>query len=144
MSGGAPIKLAAATFPFGGTFTDDGSIVYVRDEVSGLMLLRPGTGKLESLTRPNGGDSGFSHTWPQAVPGGEYILFTINAKMNRGLAALSLKTRRWQLVLPGVNGGAVAAGAGSIVRVFLSDPNAGSELAVQEAKRQFALKDRPA
>jgi hypothetical protein len=44
VSGGAPIKIAPDTFPFGGTFLEDGSIVHVRDEMSGLVMVRPGDG----------------------------------------------------------------------------------------------------
>jgi serine/threonine-protein kinase len=134
VSGGAPIKIAPATFPFGGTFLEDGSIVYVRDEMSGLVMVRPGSDQPELLTRPDGGDNGFSHTWPQALPGGEYVVFTLNAKKNRGIAALSLKTRAWQLVLPGVSGGgAVGEGVDSIVRLFVSDRSAGVKAALLNA-----------
>ena len=123
--GGTPVQIAPATFPFGGTFTDDGSVVYVPDEVSGLRLIRPGGGNVEVLTKPDGADAGFAHIWPQAVPGTEYVLFTIQGRRERGVAALSLKTLRWQLVLKGAVGGVASAGFNSMVRLFASDPAAG-------------------
>ena len=123
--GGAPVQIAPATFSFGGTFTDDGSVIYVPDEVSGLRLIHPGSGNVEVLTRPDGGENGFAHTWPQALSGTEYVLFTIQGRRSRGVAALSLKTRRWQLVLKGVLGGVASASSNTIVRLFVSDPAAG-------------------
>ncbi len=121
--GGAPIKLAPATFPFGGTFLEDGSVVYVPDETSGLTLIRPGRTEPESLTRPDGGEDGYSHLWPLALPGGKYVLFAIQGKQKRGIVALSLKTRQRTLVVPGVSAGAAGAIAGSTVRMFVSDLN---------------------
>ena len=122
-SGGAPVTLAAATFPFGGTFLEDGSVVYVPDETSGLMLIRPGRTEPESLTRPDGGENGYSHLWPQALPGGKYVLFAIQGKQKRGIAAFSLETRKWELVVPGVTAGVAGTIVGSTVRIFVSDLN---------------------
>jgi serine/threonine protein kinase len=121
-SGGAPVKLADGTFPFGGTFLEDGSVVYVPDETSGLMLIRPGRTEPESLTRPDGGENGYSHLWPQALPGGKYVLFAIQGK-KRGIAVFSMETHKWELVVPGVSAGVAGANAGSMVRMFVSDLN---------------------
>ena len=77
------------------------------------------------LTKPDGGDNGFAHIWPQAVSGTEYVLFTIQGRRQRGVAVLSLKTHRWELVLNGAFGGVASAGSSSMVRLFASDPAAG-------------------
>jgi serine/threonine protein kinase len=130
IGGGAPIKLAAATVPFGGTFLEDGSIVYVPDETSGLMMIRPGRTEPESLTRPDGTENGFEHIWPEALPGGTYVLFSIGGKNKRGIAIYSMKTRQWQLVVPGVSSGAAGAQSGSSVRVFVNDLNTSVKAAV--------------
>jgi serine/threonine-protein kinase len=135
VSGGTPIQIASATFPFGGTFTEDGSIIYVPDEISGLRMIRPGAAKEEVLTRPDGADNGYSHTWPQALPGTEFIVFTIQGRRGRGVAALSLKTRRWEFVLPGAVGGVTAVASGSMVRLFASDPGAGIKVGLWNANR---------
>jgi serine/threonine-protein kinase len=142
VSGGTPVQIAPATFPFGGTFTDDGSVIYVPDEVSGLRLIRPGAGNVEVLTKPDGGDNGFAHIWPQVLSGTEYVLFTIQGRRSRGVAALSLKTRRWQLVLPGGFGG-VASGVSSggsshMARLFVSDPAAGVKAGLLNAAQPTA------
>jgi Tol biopolymer transport system component/predicted Ser/Thr protein kinase len=130
IGGGAPIKLAAATFPFGGTFLEDGSVIYVPDETSGLMMIRPGRGEPESLTRPDGNENGHEHIWPEALPGGSYVLFSIGGKNKRGIALYSMKTRQWQLVVPGVSAGAAGAQSGSSVRVFVNDLNTSVKAAV--------------
>jgi Tol biopolymer transport system component/predicted Ser/Thr protein kinase len=121
--GGAPIKLAGATFPFGGAFLEDGSVVYVPDETSGLRLIHRGSTEPESLTRPDGGENGYSHVWPQTLPGGKYVLFVIQGKEKRGIAALALETRKWALVVQGVSAGLTGANSGSAVRIFVSDFN---------------------
>ena len=130
IAGGSPIKLAGATFAFGGTFLDDGSVVYVPDETSGLMMIRPGRTEPESLTRPDGAENGYEHIWPEALPGGTDVLFTIGGQHKRGIAVYSTKTRQWQLVLPGVSAGAAGAQTGSSVRVFVTDLNTSVKAAV--------------
>jgi len=97
--------------------------LYLPDETSGLMLIRPGRSEPESLTRPDGGQDGYSHLWPQALPGGKYVLFAIQGRQRRGIVALSLKTGQRTLVVPGVTAGTAGAGAGSTVRIFVSDLN---------------------
>jgi eukaryotic-like serine/threonine-protein kinase len=69
------------------------------------------------------------------VSGTEYVLFSIYGSHSRGVAALSLKTRRWQLVLAGKFGGFASASSGDAVRLFVSDAAAGIKAGLWNANR---------
>ncbi len=75
--GGAVIPICASTFAFGGTWTDDGSIVFAGSYPSGLSIVSADGGEVRKLTslRPTSGEIG--HWWPQVLPGDRGILFTI-------------------------------------------------------------------
>jgi Tol biopolymer transport system component len=137
LAGGSPIKLAGAPFPFGGMWNKDDSIIYVPDEVSGLMRIPAAGGMAESLTKPDGGPNGFSHLWPQPLPGGRSILFSIRGKSVDGVAVLSLDSRQWQLVLPGATGAIFLPERSSPVNssgwLVSSDESAGIRLAPFDA-----------
>jgi hypothetical protein len=97
---------------------------------SGLVRIPAAGGASESLTRPDRSKSGFSHTWPHALPGGRALLFTIAGKGVSGTAVLTLNPHHWEMVLPG-SGGAVFApsGTGSAGWLLTSDESAGLKAA---------------
>jgi len=99
VTGGAPIRLAEAAFPFGGTWNDDNTIIYTASVNSGLLRIPASGGTPESLTTPDGAAGGYGHVFPQALPGGRSVLFTIWGT-TVGSAALSLESRRSDMVLP--------------------------------------------
>ncbi len=77
IDGGAVIPICASTFAFGGTWTDDGSIVFAGSYPSGLSIVSADGGEVRKLTslRPTSGEIG--HWWPQVLPGDRGVLFTI-------------------------------------------------------------------
>ena len=77
VAGGAPIRLAEAAYPFGGTWTEDNTIIYVASLGSGLLRVPASGGTPESLTKPDGAAKGYAHVFPQALPGGRSVLFTV-------------------------------------------------------------------
>jgi Tol biopolymer transport system component len=99
VSGGAPIRLAEAPFGVGGTWTEDNTIIYAASLGSGLLRIPVSGGTPESLTNPDGAANGYAHVFPQALPGGRSVLFTIWGQM-AGNAVLSLDSHRWEMVLP--------------------------------------------
>jgi eukaryotic-like serine/threonine-protein kinase len=99
VAGGAPIRLAEALFSVGGTWTEDNTIIYAASLGSGLLRIPASGGTSESLTKPDGAANGYAHVFPQALPGGRSLLFTIWGQ-SRGNAVLSLVSRRWEIVLP--------------------------------------------
>jgi Tol biopolymer transport system component len=100
VAGGSPIRLAEAAYPFGGTWSDDNTIIYSGSINSGLLRIPASGGTPESLTKPDGAEKGYSHAFPQALPGGRNILFKIWGQTQGG-AVYSLDSGQWEMVLPG-------------------------------------------
>lgn len=85
VKGGAPVRLVEAPYPFGGAWTGHGRIIYAASLSSGLLQIPASGGTAISITRPDGAVSGYAHVFPQALPGGRSVLFTIWGQ-NRGTA----------------------------------------------------------
>jgi hypothetical protein len=64
--------------PRGGLWLADGTIVLAPSQTSGLARVSDRAGPLVPLTRLAPGEQ--SHRWPQAVPGGKRVLFTMAPK----------------------------------------------------------------
>ena len=114
VAGGAPVRLAEATYPFGGTWNDDNTIIYTESLSSGLRRVAASGGVPESLTRPDGAAKGYAHVFPQALPGGSKVLFTVWGQ-SQGNAVLSLDSGNWEVVL--TQPGFAARDCGRAVRV---------------------------
>jgi serine/threonine protein kinase len=117
VAGGSPIKVADAPQPYGGTWNEDDTLVFTTALGSGLLRVPAGGGAPESLTKPDGAAAGLGHTWPQALPGGRRVLFTLHGKGTSGTAVFDLGTRRWEVVLPERVGGVFGASG----HLFVSD-----------------------
>lgn len=126
VTGGAPIRLAEATYPQGGTWNEDNTIIYTPSLGSGLMRVAASGGTPEALTKPDGAANGYAHVFPQALPGGRKLLFTIWGQ-TQGNAVLSLDSRRWDLVLssPSLKFGVFEPTNGSAGRLLMVDQSAG-------------------
>jgi Tol biopolymer transport system component/predicted Ser/Thr protein kinase len=104
VTGGIPITLCDDG-RFGGSWGEDDRIIFSRYN-EGLMRVSASGGACENLTTPD--QPGTQHSWPQILPGGQSILFTIGTEgsFDRArIAVLDLKTRRSRVV---VNGGSSA------------------------------------
>ena len=134
VSGGAPIRLAEAPNPMGGTWNDDNTIIYAASLGSGLLRIPASGGTPESLTKPDGAAQGYAHVFPQALPGGRSVLFTVWGQ-TQGTAVLSLDSGRWDVVLPatGFASGTFEATGGSAGRILLVDQSAGIRAAPFDA-----------
>jgi serine/threonine protein kinase/Tol biopolymer transport system component len=99
VAGGSPIRMAEAPLPFGGTWKEDNTIIYVASLGSGLLRIPANGGTPESLTKPDGAAGGYAHVFPQALPGGRSVLFTTWGQTQGG-AVLSMDSGRWETVLP--------------------------------------------
>ncbi len=99
VAGGAPVSLADASYQtFGGTWGDDGTIVYVPTLMSGLMRVPAAGGKPESLTAPDGAVNGYAHVYPQFLSGEDQVLFTLwggQNQMLRALGLMDLQSKSW-------------------------------------------------
>jgi len=99
VAGGTPTLLAEAALPFGGTWSQDDTIIYTASLGSGLLRVPASGGTPEALTSPDGAAEGNAHLLPQMLPGGRSVLFTIEGQTQGG-AVLSLDSGQWELVLP--------------------------------------------
>ena len=111
--GGPPLTLCDAIF-LGGSWGAEDAIVFVAQSGGGLSLARVSAsgGEPEVLTTPDIA-KGERHGWPQILPGGEAVLFSITSgSFNVGqIAVLSLETGEYRTVVePGYNAQYVPSG----------------------------------
>jgi Tol biopolymer transport system component len=111
VDGGAAIALADAdpTVERGGTWSPDGSIIYAPDFSSGLMRVSATGGTPVPLANPDNQKGERSFRWPQVLPDGKHVLFTVGTMNNPGyygdatIDAVSLATGKRQVVLKGAS-----------------------------------------
>ena len=141
VSGGPPTAIADTSFqPFGGTWGDDDTIVFVPALGSGLDRIPAAGGKPQRLTEPDEAAGGYAHVWPQFLPGGGSLLFTIWGGLNlsaSGPAVFSLERGKWSHVGPGLwaprysqSGHLLVSGPHGVMAAAF-DPNRQSEAQAQ-------------
>jgi serine/threonine-protein kinase len=109
MSGGAAITLfepIQGTSPCGATWATDDSIVIATSSVaSGLWLIPARGGEPTQLTQPDRARGEAQHLWPERLPGGQTVLFTITSQTGgpdaAQIAVLDLRTRVRNILLHG-------------------------------------------
>ena len=103
VQGGAPVTLCDVGAARGGSWGEDGNIIFAPDLDSGLMRISSGGGTPQPLTKLGVND--VSHRWPQVLPGGRAVLFTTStnpfAWEDGYISAVSLKTREVKTVYRG-------------------------------------------
>jgi serine/threonine-protein kinase len=113
--GGATMKLADVQSHRGGTWSEDGTIVYTPSVTSGLMRVSEAGGEPEVMTDPKQEDGIRSHRWPHLLPGRGAVLFTVqpaDASFDEArIEVLDLTTMQRSVVIQG--GGAFARYANS-------------------------------
>jgi len=103
VQGGQPLTLSAAYPPLGGTWLEDGTIIFTSQTPGAFTLLGQGAslfrvpdagGTPERLTTADQGSGEAYHGYPRVLPGGEAVIFTIaGATGGQGrIVALSLET----------------------------------------------------
>ena len=90
LAGGAPITICEADRRPGASWGPDDTIIYPGSHQGGLMTVSAGGGEPEALTTLASGETG--HRWPQHLPDGERILFSIRAETGTQIAVESLRT----------------------------------------------------
>jgi len=112
LDGGPAVDVAQSNWA-GGDWTDDGTIVYTPDYVSGLWKVPAGGGTPVQITTPDSARGELAHWWPQVLPDGDHVLFTaFSTPIERArLEVVSLKTGARTVILDGgVSGRYVSAG----------------------------------
>ena len=114
VTGGAPITLCPAPVGLGGTWSRDDVIVFAAATGSGLSRIPAAGGTPQAVTTLDVSHGEFSHRWPQWLPDGETIVFTVGTSgswNDAQVAALSTRTgRRSTLVRGGTSPHFVAPG----------------------------------
>ena len=102
VDGGAAVTLADAEWG-GGSWGQDGTIVYTQSYKSGLRRVSAGGGKTDTLTTPDRARGELAHWWPQILPDGDHVLFTnFSTPIERArIEVLSLKSRSRKVLIEG-------------------------------------------
>jgi len=95
VAGGAPIPVASAPQPWGGTWCQDDTIVFVPSLSAGLWRVLAAGGTPVQLTKPDDAAAGYAHAHPQRLPGTDEVLFAVWAKKSYA-AVFSPRTGKWR------------------------------------------------
>jgi serine/threonine-protein kinase len=91
----------------GAAWAEDDTIILSADYGAGLSRVSARGGRLEPLTKPDAGKGERTHRWPDVLPGGEAVLFTIGSDKSPGnyddakIALLDLRTGRTRVLFEG-------------------------------------------
>ena len=94
MTGGPSVRLASTDGnPIGATWGPDDTIVFSTGNLaSGLQRVSAAGGTTEVLTRPDRAQGEANHAWPEILPGGDAVLFTITSQTG-GIDAAQVAVR---------------------------------------------------
>ena len=103
--GGPASTITPVSGPRGASWAADDTIIFATTQVaSGLWRVPAGGGAPEQLTTPNATEGEQDHLFPEILPGGEVVLFTItrtDPTENAQVALLSLITRQYEVLFSG-------------------------------------------
>ncbi len=102
VTGGSAVTIAEDAGDFGFDWAADDTIVYTSSKSGGLMRVPAGGGTAEVLTTPDAARGELRHTYPQVLPGGRAILFSVSTGLTLDasrIAAMSLDTGRQTTIL---------------------------------------------
>jgi serine/threonine-protein kinase len=133
ITGGPAVTICSlGSAPRGATWGPDGAILFATQNPStGLLRVSEGGGEPAVLTKPNGESGETDHWWPEFLPGGEAVLFTIvttGGTDNMQVAVLDLRTGVQKVVVRGgsqahyVESGHLVYAAAGTLRAVRFDP----------------------
>ena len=102
VQGGAPVALCDAPNPYGANWGEDGNVIVALNTVGALSRVPAEGGTPQAVTSLQGA---LTHRWPQPLPGGEAVLFTLSSSVvafeDATIAAASLKTGEIKILVRG-------------------------------------------
>jgi eukaryotic-like serine/threonine-protein kinase len=108
ITGGPPVTVCAIQGnPRGATWSADGTIIFAQSvSAAGLQRVSSAGGEATVLTKPDRERGEGLHLWPEFLPGGEAVLFTIvpPASGIEDIAVLDLRTSTWKVLIRGGSG----------------------------------------
>lgn len=91
--GGNPVTLCDTPGSFGGgTWAPDDSIIFTPNPTSGLMRVSSAGGTPQPFTKLDSSKREQAHGWPQALPDGKTVLYSIEFTDGWSITAATLKT----------------------------------------------------
>jgi serine/threonine-protein kinase len=105
VEGGTPLEIChvGQVVP-GASWGPDDTIIFSNSPATGLLRVPAAGGTLERLTTPAYADGEMGHGWPQLLPDGESVLFTISNVKGSSIAVLSLRTGEWRTLEKAMGG----------------------------------------
>jgi serine/threonine-protein kinase len=104
LGGGMPVRLCSAPLNRGASWGPDDSIIFAPSVSSGLFRVSAAGGTPKPLTIPDRKKGQISHRWPEILPGGKAVLFTIWSAASFDFArigVLSLETGEQRVLVEG-------------------------------------------
>ncbi len=107
VTGGAPLTITTMDgFPQGATWLPDDTIIFATNNGTGLQRIAATGGSTTILTKPDRARGEADHVWPETLPGGRAVLFTVRSLSDRGpdagqIAVLDLQSGKYKIVLRG-------------------------------------------
>jgi Tol biopolymer transport system component/tRNA A-37 threonylcarbamoyl transferase component Bud32 len=104
LSGGAPITVCVAADNRGGSWGPDDTIIFSPSLLTGLFRVAAAGGTPTPLTTLDREKGEFGHRYPEILPGGKAVLFTIHTNSNFDYArigVLSLETGERRVLIEG-------------------------------------------
>jgi Tol biopolymer transport system component len=83
VDGGQPVPLYSAPAGRGGSWGEDNTIIAALDQSGGLMRIPSEGGRAVAVTKLNLDAGETTHRWPQVLPRGKYVLFTVSFAYGR-------------------------------------------------------------
>lgn len=80
VSGGPVREITTAAIGFGGSWGADGTIVFAPDNGSALWRVSADGGEAKPITALDTGKGEFSHRWPELLPDGRRVMFTVSTQ----------------------------------------------------------------
>jgi serine/threonine-protein kinase len=108
-AGGPVFDVCDVTADRSGVWLDDGSIVVATHATQPLMQVSSSGGVPRAVTVLDSARGERTHRWPDALPGGEWVIFTIGSDRSPGdyeeatIAAASLKTGERRVLVEGAS-----------------------------------------
>ena len=102
LKGGTPLNICEAQTGFGASWGDDNTIVFSPEFTSGLLKVSATGGTPKALTSLNSDKGEISHRWPEILPDGKSVLFTINTGMDgdvKHIAVYSLASGEQRILI---------------------------------------------
>ncbi len=109
LSGGPPITVADSAVALSGASWGPDERIYVATN-GGLAWVRASGGAVEPLTTIDSASGETAHRWPEALPNGKGVLFTVWSGAESDIAVLDLATDTRQVLVGGVVARYVSSG----------------------------------